>query len=46
MAISDSDRAAGEASGIRTRDILWTLGMCAISVSLSPIVAFYMLLVD
>jgi hypothetical protein len=46
MAISDSDSSAGEASGIRTRDILWTLGMCAISLSLAPLVAFYVLLVD
>ena len=34
-----------EASGFQVRDILWTLGMCAVSLSLTPFVAFYMLLV-
>jgi len=35
----------GEASSCRVRDILWTLGMCAVSLSLPPVVAFYVLLV-
>jgi hypothetical protein len=33
------------ASGLRVRDILWTLGLCAVSLSLTPFVAFYALLV-
>jgi hypothetical protein len=34
-----------EASSFRARYILWTLGMCAVSLSLTPVVAFYVLLV-
>jgi hypothetical protein len=34
-----------EASGFQVRDILWMLGTCAVSLSLTPFVAFYMLLV-
>jgi hypothetical protein len=34
-----------EASSFQVRDILWTLGMCAVSLSLTPLVAFYVLLV-
>jgi hypothetical protein len=35
----------GEASGFGVRDMLWTLALCAVSLSLTPVVAFYMLLV-
>jgi len=35
-----------EASSSRLRDILWTLGMCTVSLGLIPIVAFYVLLVN
>jgi hypothetical protein len=35
----------GGAFRFRTRDIVWTLGMCALSLGLAPIAAFYMLLV-
>jgi hypothetical protein len=34
-----------EASGFEVRDVLWMLGICAVSLSLAPFVAFYMLLV-
>jgi hypothetical protein len=34
-----------EASSFQIRDILWTLGVCLVSVSLMPFVAFYVLLV-
>jgi hypothetical protein len=30
---------------LQIREILWTLGMCAASLSLTPFVAFYALLV-
>jgi hypothetical protein len=33
------------ASSFRIRDVLWTLGMCAASLGLTPLVAFYALLV-
>jgi hypothetical protein len=32
-------------SGFQIRDVLWTLGMCAVSLGLTPFVAFYALLV-
>jgi hypothetical protein len=32
-------------SSFRIRDVLWTLGMCAVSLGLTPLVAFYALLV-
>jgi hypothetical protein len=32
-------------SSFRIRDVLWTLGMCAVSLGLTPFVAFYALLV-
>ena len=28
-----------------TEDVLWTVGLCAASLGLAPLVAFYMLLV-
>jgi hypothetical protein len=34
-----------QASGFQIRDVLWTLGMCAVSLGLTPFVAFYALLV-
>ena len=34
-----------EASGFQVRDLLWMLGMCAVSLGLTPFVAFYLLLV-
>lgn len=34
-----------EASGFQVRDILWMLGICAVSLTLTPFVAFYLLLV-
>ena len=34
-----------EASSFQVRDILWTFGMCAVSLSLTPFVAFYVLMV-
>jgi hypothetical protein len=34
-----------KASSFRIRDVLWTLGMCAASLGLTPFVAFYALLV-
>jgi hypothetical protein len=34
-----------EACSFQLPHLLWTLGMCALSVSLTPLVAFYMLLV-
>jgi hypothetical protein len=33
------------ASGFQIRDVLWTLAICAVSLSLTPFVAFYALLV-
>ena len=47
MSIETIDPAilAGEASNFPVADILWALGMCAVSLGLSPIVAFYVLLV-
>jgi hypothetical protein len=45
QAIPDQAIQLWEASGFQVRDILWTLGMCAVSLSLTPFVAFYMLLV-
>jgi hypothetical protein len=47
MSIQTIDQAIlpGEASGFQVRDILWTLGMCAVSLGLTPIVAVYVLLV-
>ena len=32
-------------SSFRIRDVVWTLGMCAVSLGLTPLVAFYALLV-
>jgi hypothetical protein len=32
-------------SSFRIRDVLWTLGMCTVSLGLTPFVAFYALLV-
>jgi hypothetical protein len=32
-----------EASGFQVRDVLWMLGMCAVSLGLTPFVAFYLL---
>jgi hypothetical protein len=32
-------------SGLQIRDILWTLGMCAVSLGLTPFLAFYVLMV-
>jgi hypothetical protein len=34
-----------EASSFRIRDVLWAFGMCTVSLGLTPIVAFYMLMV-
>jgi hypothetical protein len=47
MSIETIDQTiqGGEASSLRVRDILWTLGICAVSLSLTPVVAFYVLLV-
>jgi hypothetical protein len=45
QAIPDQAIQLWEASSFQVRDILWTLGMCAVSLSLTPFVAFYMLLV-
>jgi hypothetical protein len=47
MSIQTIDQAIhpGEASSFQVRDILWTLGMCTVSLGLTPIVAFYVLLV-
>jgi hypothetical protein len=44
-AIQDQAIELWEASGFEVRDILWMLGMCAASLSLTPFVAFYLLLV-
>jgi hypothetical protein len=45
QAIQDQLIKPWEASSLQVRDILWTLGMCAVSLSLTPFVAFYVLLV-
>jgi len=39
----DETTAAGHT--FSTEDILWTVGLCAASLGLAPLVAFYMLLV-
>jgi hypothetical protein len=45
QAIEDQLIKPWKASSFQVRDILWTLGMCAVSLSLTPFVAFYVLLV-
>jgi hypothetical protein len=45
QAIPDQTIEFWEASGFQVRDILWMLGMCAVSLGLTPFVAFYLLLV-
>ena len=45
QAIQDQAIGLWEATGFEVRDILWMLGMCVISLSLTPLVAFYLLLV-
>jgi hypothetical protein len=45
QAIEDQAIQLSDASGFQVRDILWMLGMCAVSLSLTPFVAFYLLLV-
>lgn len=41
----DQPNLPEESSGFQVRDLLWALGMSAISLSLTPFVAFYVLLV-
>jgi hypothetical protein len=45
QAIPDQAIQLWEASSFQGRDILWMLGICAVSLSLTPFVAFYVLLV-
>jgi hypothetical protein len=47
MSIQTTEQTAepDTASSFRIRDVLWTLGMCAASLGLTPLVAFYALLV-
>jgi hypothetical protein len=35
-----------EKQGFRTEDILWALGIWSVILSLSPVVVFYMLMVN
>jgi len=45
QAIRDQVIQDREAFSFEVRDVLWTLGICAVSLSLTPFVAFYVLLV-
>jgi hypothetical protein len=45
QAIADQAIQPWEAPGFQVRDLLWMLGMCAVSLGLTPFVAFYLLLV-
>ena len=49
MSIQTIDRTIepnpDKASVFQIQDVLWTLGMCAVSLGLTPVVAFYALLV-
>jgi hypothetical protein len=39
------DQPTGHELKFNSEDILWTVGLCAASLGMAPIVAFYMLLV-
>jgi hypothetical protein len=45
MSILSIDHTDGLEQKFSSEDILWTVGLCAASLSMAPIVAFYMLLV-
>jgi hypothetical protein len=45
MSILSFDPSTGHEQKFSSEDILWTVGLCAASLGMAPIVAFYMLLV-
>jgi hypothetical protein len=47
MSIEELDHIerTGRVPGFEARDIIWALGMCAVTLSLTPVMAVYVLLV-
>ena len=45
MSILSIDETTAAEQTFGTEDLLWTVGLCAASLGLAPLVAFYMLLV-
>lgn len=45
MSLLDIDHTPEHGLKFSSEDILWTAGLCAASLGMAPIVAFYMLLV-
>jgi hypothetical protein len=45
MSILSIEQTGEAEQTFSTEDLLWTVGLCAASIGLAPLVAFYMLLV-
>jgi hypothetical protein len=43
--VERQDHAIAEQPGLTTEDILWALGIWSVILCLSPVIAFYMLMV-
>jgi hypothetical protein len=44
--VNNQDNSFPEQQGFSTGDILWALGIWSVILSLSPVVVFYMLMVN
>ena len=44
--VSGQNNPLPEEQGFSTQDILWTLGIWSVILSLSPVIIFYMLMVN
>jgi hypothetical protein len=44
--VNSQNNPSPEQQGFRTEDIIWALGVWSVILSLSPVVIFYMLMVN